>query len=282
MTKILCLIVPALWLIVGASANAALISASDYKTIRIEYNAVVTKSPTDNVQILQPDGRITPFRGPIPDYPFKAGDPLKISFDAVVPSREAINKGLIPAAADGIYQFELGPNIANDNSIIFNFPNLGAIGNLTGNGGIKGAGSTKSVNPDNIAIVYDANSDSYSINPNFDQRSEDGRTFFVGGIETTVLTLNPQSFVLTSRQLSDGGSTFWEGFADGSGRIPVAAFGPSDQILLVDKFLEFDGGFNLPFFSGQSPTPVPAPSALLLFSIGVCALIRSRKRKSAT
>lgn len=121
-------------------AQASLISASDYQIVPITFQGTVTKPPIDDIRIRMPDGSTVPYTGPIPDYPFKAGDPITISFDALVPSRQAIDTGLIPQPVDGLYQFELRGGIGSNNDNIFNadsiarFGSSGLFGNISGNG----------------------------------------------------------------------------------------------------------------------------------------------------
>lgn len=272
--------------LMATTAHAAIFSADDYQTIRINYQGIITSSPIDNIQIRQPDGSTVPYQGPVPDYPFKAGDPIMISFDAVLPSPKAIERGLVPASSNGIYQFQLGPGITADNSGIFGGGNLAAFGNFSGSGGIgqatDGSGAAVNSTDGGFAIVYNANDNSYSINDNFYNRPDGSDTFGLGFLNMITLEYDRDSGLVSSYRVGDANNSIlaWSGLGGGQGRIPSVTYTGIGDSLLATNNLLFDGAFNLPFYA--PPSQVPAPPALLLFGLAAGALTWRRRKAVAT
>jgi hypothetical protein len=74
--------------------------------VRVTFTGTVTNDVTNTIRIRQPDGSSIPYTGPVPDYPYKKGDQVTISFDTVLPNRNfyASPSYTGQQAADGIYR----------------------------------------------------------------------------------------------------------------------------------------------------------------------------------
>lgn len=264
-------------LIFGTPASAAFFNES-FDIVTVNYEGVITSSPTKDIMLRTPSGLIFPYTGPAPDYPFNVGDPIKISFEAIIPSKQVIQSGIIPTAANGIYTFKLTPNEAE----IKTDPTLGAFRNIVGNGGLIQStdeqGNAENRSNRGLAIVYNAISDSYSVNSNANDVPFEEK-FILGGLDAPSLNYNPiENNILVAQIGSFGrGATFWSGKGDGKGSIGVsnAGFPVGQQTTIAQLSIFFDGAFNV---SGPNPSPVPAPPILLIFGIAIGGLVWRRAK----
>jgi len=272
-----CLIV----LIFGTPASAAFFNES-FDIVTVNDEGVITSSPTKDIMLRAPGGIIFPYTGPAPDYPFNVGDPIKISFEAIIPSKQAIQSGIIPTAANGIYTFKLTANAAD----IKTDPTLGGFRNIIGNGGLSQAtdeqGNVESRSNGGLAIVYNAISDSYSINSNAND-TQFSQKFALGGLDVASLNYNVLENNILVAQLSSltRGATSWSGLGGGKGSIGVsnAQNVGTTHPTLAQLSIFFDGAFNV---SGPIPSSVPAPPILLIFGIAIGGLVWQRAKNPST
>ncbi len=251
---------------------------SDYVIVPVTYQGTVTSSATQHLQIRLPDGQTIPYTGPAPDYPFNAGDPISISFDAIVPSPSAIANGYVPPAVDGIYTFQIGPRPEQ----LPQFPNTASFVNFSGNGGITqwqdGSGNASYGTNGGLAIVYNANTDSYALNTGFRPGP-----FGIGFFDFPMLAYDLISNSLSTQLLSDRNVTSGaaiSGTSPTNARIPISIIGNdgSNSWFAGGFDLAFDGGWSV---GSRTPVDVPEPSMLLLFGAGAGALTWRRKRALA-
>jgi PEP-CTERM motif len=274
-----------------AAAPALAQSPPVSRTIPLSFTGVVTNDVTNAIKIRQPDGSFAPYAGPVPDYPYKVGDRVTISFNATVPTQAFYARGgpyQGQLSADGIYRINIGGQPGGGGFT----PGPGGVGaisspDITGpiyanaNAGSVGTGV-------NMTIVYDANADSYSLEfPNgrwsaFDLgapsytydpatgRLSGGAVACPGGITSGCNDITPGGFALTGTENSATGSN-----------IPVYTASAPPESYIAGLFnLVFGGSWNLPTY-GSGATSVPEPGTMLLFGGGVAALIRRRRTRKA-
>lgn len=260
-------------LALSAPVSAAVFEVADqYQVLPVEFSGTITSSVSDRIILSRPDGTFFEYEGVRPDFPFDTGDTITIGFDAIVPTGAAIAGGIVPPSADGIYRFGIGTgsgNTAGDSSTIsfrnFQGTDIADTGNYISNG--------------QLGIVYDANADSYLIDPPTD------KSFALGVFDAPVLRYDIDSGVLTSALFSDlfpqvNGGLTWTGSAATGGQIgsDVFTFDNGQFVGGPAGIIRFSGGWNLPIF-GQGPVPVSAPGMLIIFGLGAAAVWR---RKSLT
>lgn len=275
-------------LLPAAAAANVIAPSDDYRIVRVEFSGTVTSSITDDIVIRSSDGSVRPYTGPIPDYPFDTGDPITIGFDAIVPTGEAIQAGLVPPSADGIYTFQIGPRPED----LDRFPGTASFGNFSGNGGIADTGNYGT--DGNLSIVYDANTDSYLINPLPEGSFGLGNdTFGIGFFDFPYLAYDTSNDTLFTASLLDlfptNAGAAWSGLGEDSGRIPTTIYNFNGSEFLgarpvgafADGNVRFSGSWNLPVF-GRTSTPVPAPGIAVIFGL-VCGalMLRRRRRRKA-
>ena len=249
----------------------------------VAFTGTVTNSVTDEIFVIDSNGDRVRYTGPVPDYPFDTGDTITIGFDAIVPSSQAIANGLVPQSSDGIYRFQIGPRPEE----LGNFPGTASFNNFQGNSGISDIGEYAT--DGGLTIVYDANTDSYAIDPG--QAVPSGDTFSIGSFDIPVLTFDTQtslvSVLLNSQLLGvDATTGIWSGNGATTGRIPVgvANFNGTDFVGTTGSAVSqitFSGGWNLPIFGSSDPVEVPAPPMLVLFGLAAFALLRRRSKPLA-
>jgi hypothetical protein len=264
------------------------------RPITVTFDGTVTNSATDQVMIRQPDGSFAPYRGPMPNYPFRDGDQVRISFSTTVPTA-AFYAGAGQISADGIYRIQLrGPNNVGGSP----FGNVRDFG-VTTNGSASGIRPTSE--PYGIGgavIVYNANTDSYSLQ--FGNAASGSTTGTVATFDAPGLNYDPATGALTADT-----SSCQNGICPPSGaggvaialgadkvnvsRVPVWGRDPSQPGSLAEALwgffdFGFSGSWSLPASSAGSsggPVEVPEPSMLLLFGGGAAIIMRRRRRQAA-
>jgi len=259
-----------------AQAQTAPIS----RTIPVTFTGTVTSSAADTIMVRQPDGILTHYTGPLPDYPYAVGDQVTISFDATLPTKafyDTVYAGQI--AADGIYHVTVTSPYYNGGT------SPGGIGNSTVADVLGPIDQTLNFGqPTNtrMTLVYDYNTDSYSIdwaqsNP-FVSSAYDGPGF--------VYNAATGQYDLCSDANSCRGSAFADPvifgiFATGDGsvvrtsNISINSTDTTSGTGMGLFSLAFTGAWNLPAYGGGS-TPVPAPGMALLFALACGALVARR------
>jgi PEP-CTERM motif len=263
------------------------------RTIPLTFTGVVTNDVTNSIKIRQPDGSFAPYTGPVPDYPYKVGDPVTISFNATVPTQAFYAPGGPyggQVAADGIYRLNVGGQAGFGSGFIPGPGGVGAISNPDVTGPISPNANTRATGV-NMTIVYDSNADTYSLAyPNggwsmydlnapsytFDPATgtlSGGAVACPGGVALGCNDNNPGGFTFVGTENSATGKNI--------GIYTPASNTPTSYIAGVFD-LVFGGSWNLPTYGGGGgSTSVPEPSMMFLFGGGAAALLRRRRQKKA-
>ncbi len=266
-------------LVTAAAAIAAIgQTAPISRTVPVTFTGVVADTVSDSIQIRQPDGSLVAYTGPVPDYPYQKGETVTISFDASLPTRDYFDSGVYQGqvAADGIYRFRVS---TQPNSSL-----IGNIGQATASnvsGPITAAANFGEPALSAMTIVYDYNTDGYSIEGSGNYRSG---LFWGGGFAFDAIT-----GLLSACSTTDCGPSFanvgFDLIGDPTGSVvstlnaPIFATVGSAETELGSRAgffnLSFTGSWNLPQFGGA--ISVPEPGMVLLFALAVGVLIGRRK-----
>jgi PEP-CTERM motif len=278
-----------------AAAQSSLPASPPFsKEISLTFTGVVTNDVTKSIGIRQPDNSLVPYTGPVPEFPYKKGDPVAISFNAVVPTKAFYDVGYQGQVAnDGIYRISIGSQFTVGGGGFSSF-GIGTISGPEVSGPIFAA--SRSGATVRMTIVYDSNSDSYSLeypNGNWTMNSFNGPSYSydpVTGAVAGVAAACPGGTISGCNIDNAGGFDFNGTATTGSASIPLYA--PSTPNQPPSGFVNglfnllFSGSWNLPTFgsSGSSSggaTQVPEPGMMLLFGAGVAALVRRRRKVKA-
>lgn len=256
------------------------------RTIPVTFTGTVVNNVTNEIRIRQADGTYAPYTGPVPDYPYRQGDSVTFSFNAVVPTRAAYEQGgplFNQASADGIYRI----SVANP---FYSGGGTAGIGNATNSdfsGSITPVATFGQPTNTRMTLVYDYVADSYSID------------FSNGGLVTgaysvpsylydaTTGTLTPCTGFACGNPDDIGGITFRGnatqisatnigilGTATGNGPTSGPRTGLFDLL--------FGGSWNLPTYgSGGGPIDVPEPATTFFFAAGAAVAMRRRRKSKA-
>ena len=74
--------------------------------VQVRFVGTITSSASETLMIRTADGSNVPWTGPMPDYPYVAGDQVTISFNAI-PTGEYLDPSYPRQPADGIYRFQV-------------------------------------------------------------------------------------------------------------------------------------------------------------------------------
>jgi PEP-CTERM motif len=253
------------------------------RTIPVTFTGVVANNVTNDIRIRQSDGTYAQYTGPVPDYPYRQGDTVSFSFNAVVPTRAAYDAGgplANAASADGIYR------ITVSNPFYSGGGAGGGIGNAT-NSDVSGP-----INPidtfgqptnTRMTLVYDYIADSYSIDfsngglvtgaystPSYLFDAQSGALTPCAGFACGERPLNATAtFFGTATEIS-GRNIGINGTAPGNGPTSGSRTGLFDLI--------FSGSWNLPSYNGGGPIDVPEPATTFFFAAGAAAVMRRRRK----
>lgn len=72
--------------------------------VEVKFVGTITASAPDTLMIRQTDGTMKAWTGPLPDFPYVAGDQITVSFNAM-PTPEYLDPNYPRKPADGIYRF---------------------------------------------------------------------------------------------------------------------------------------------------------------------------------
>lgn len=266
---------------VPAMAQTAPVS----RTITLTYSGVVTQGAGDTIMIRQPDGSLTRYTGPLPDFPYKPGDQIAISFDATVPTRAFYDSGTYRGqlAADGIYSIRVSSPYYNGGT------SPGGIGNSTAadvTGPISPALNSGQPTNTLMTIVYDYNADSYSISaagdflssayagPGFRYDAGSGQYVSCTTSSSCLTYAGADPILFALRQNADG--------TIGTSNIAIPSTDLASPAGTGFFSLLFSGSWNLPVFGGGGATPVPEPGMLGLFAAAFAVLpFRFRRRRKS-
>lgn len=228
----------------------------------VEFKGTITASAPDTLIV---NGQ--PWTGPLPDYPYKAGDQITVSFVAT--------PGSAVQSADGLYRYTIvGPGQTSSISGS-NYAQTGAIdvsGPIAGGGFVNG-----------MTLVYDANTGSYTI-----ELPQDRYTLSLFDGPGYLYDPASNSLALTSTTSQPGGSCF----ASGAGCFNITgnlSGGSVDRAPVWGTDGSRRGIFSV-LFSGDwfvngskvgGSTQVPEPGALGLMLAALVPLAL-RRRKAGT
>jgi hypothetical protein len=273
-------------LIASSEAAYAQISAvaPGVNRVRLTFTGVVTNDVTDTIMIRQPlTGGLVPYTGPKPDYPYKKGDALTITFVADVPNKNytgPLGQYDGQTAAGGIYKFDLVPFSSGVSGFGVVFPTPVVAGPITASANASGPSIR------GLSILYDANADSYSLDIassgwqagsyrtplyEYDQatNSLSGRS---GCVEVTQTDCGLNSF-----RFSGDATSASYGSTTANPGIPIVIPGTDTAMGFLSGLL-FSGSWNLPIRGSGGSTDVPEPGMAILFASGVAAMMRRRRR----
>jgi PEP-CTERM motif len=279
-------------LVAMSTTQALAQTAPVSRTIPVIFSGVVTNDVTNEIKIRQPDGSFAPFAGPVPDYPYKVGDEVKISFNAVVPTQAFYAPGgpyRGQVAADGLYRINVGGQTGSGSGF---FPGPGGVGAITSpnvSGPITPNANTLATSV-RMTIVYDSNADSYSLefpNGSWSMFNLNGPSYTYdqtsGALAATSVAC-PGGVTFGCNENNPGGFAFNGTETTAVARnIPIfTPVTPTPTSFIAGLFnLNFGGKWNLPTFGSGGATQVPEPGMMLLFAGGVGALVARRRKKAA-
>ncbi len=256
--------------LVLAVTTPALAQAPQSRPLTVTFSGVVTSDVSDSISIRQPDGSFTPYRGAVPEYAYRRGDAVSISFTTNVPtSTYYANNPQVPRASDGIYRFVVSSPFGNGNGfgVTRNFDVSGPLAPSGFGYGISG-----------ITLVYDSNTESYSIE--FPRGS-----YGVGPLTGPAYRYDAG----TGSLITTPDNCFFAGCEGDANLIgdatsvrinsPVGSATEPGRAGFFD--LLFNGSWNLPVNTGGGPTPVPEPGSMLLFAAGTAWLVQRARKKTA-
>jgi PEP-CTERM motif len=257
------------------------------RIVPVTFTGVVANDVTNEILIRQPNGTYAPFQGPVPEYPYKKGDTVKLSFNATLPT-QAFYQPDNPAyggkiAVDGLYRIRLVAQEYAGGGV-----GIGVTRGLDVSGPISPASNFGQPNNMSMTIVYDSNADTYSID--FSNGGFSSGVFIAPGY-----TYDANTGALTNcsgrcAPVPEDNNTFGigsRGTADTLTSEPIGIYGTApglgyDSGNVAGLFrLIFSGSWNLPTFGSGGATQVPEPGMMLLFAGGVGALAARRRARKA-
>lgn len=270
----------------AARAQTTIPGTPTGRTVTLTFHGTVTNAWGD-VQILQPDGSLAPYTGPLPNLPYQNGQDVTITFAANVPTAADIAAGkyIGQIAADGRYEItlqNLNPALTTTSNATQASGNIGAMPFTPiawpGNGTVSGSFT-------GMTIGYDASTDTYAVIApttvpyNFQAQDYPGAKVIYDATTGMIVSCNGDpacgpnvdgKLVLTTlygggdashlatRQTIFGASGFgvggWQSFIDGAWT-------------LID--------------SGSGATPVPEPGMLGMFGAAVLVPVARRRRAAS-
>jgi hypothetical protein len=275
----------ALWTPVDSAAQTAPLT----RTVTLTFSGVVANDVAQSIEIRQPDGSYAPFTGPVPDYPYRQGDQVAISFNATLPTADFYTSSTYggQTAADGIYRITLtGPNNASSSPL--------GLGNTSGHDVAGPIGEVlnafQRLGLSGMTVVYDSKADTYALEypsgayimslfdgPGY---AYDSRTGTLSSVGSTCA-----GGTATSCTVSGDGGFALRGDADSVTATGLTIWGPDTNFPETQARwgtfdLNFEGswGFSSNGASSGGPVSVPEPGVALLFAFGTMMLARRRRQ----
>lgn len=252
-------------------------TAAISRTIDLTFTGVVSSTASDTILVRQPDGNLVTYTGALPDYPYKAGDAVTISFKATVPTKAYYDSPAYQGqvAADGIYRIGVSSPAYNGGAVIGSSTVADASGPINP---VMNFGQPTNTR---MTLVYDSNKDSYFIDGNGDFNSGAyggvmgliydavSQAYQVCNTETTCRTTASSDPVMFRLSQNPDGTI-------STGNIRINSTDPASGTGTGVFSLLFSGSWNLPSFGGV--TQVPEPGMLGMFGMASLALVWRRRR----
>ena len=229
----------------------------------IEFRGTISASAPDTLIV---NGQ--PWTGPLPDYPYKAGDQISVSFVAT--------PGSAVQSADGLYRYTIYGASQSGSISGSNYARAGTIdvsGPIAGGDFVNG-----------MTLIYDAVADSYTIELPQDRwimSSFDGPGYLydpaTNSLSSTSTTRQPGGFC------GDGGAGCFaiSGNLSG-GAVDRAPVWGTDGSLRGFFSMLFSGDWFVNGSRVGGATQVPEPGQLALMMAALVPLVLRRRRKLAT
>lgn len=278
--------------------------ADNEKTaLTMTFKGTVVDDVKNSIRIRQPDGSYSSYIGPVPEYPYKKGDEVSISFSTIVPTSAYYQRYVGQQSADGIYRFAVNTPAAGANTP------FGITKDIDVSGPINPINRTDyEMGVRGLVIVYDSNTETYSLEfPNGEWTSGpwDGPGYRYDATTGEVMSAPSTCYGGVTNgcnaMVGTGGFAL-KGTNDSAGTtflgVPIWAADPAGTpgpLGMVQQYiaglfdLNISGGWSVTAAnsSGSStggsssgnPTQVPEPSLLLLFGAGAGAVMVARRRR---
>jgi hypothetical protein len=256
-------------------------AAATSQVVPLTFTGTVTADPAATIQIRQADGSYVPYTGPVPsNTSYHAGDAVTITMNATLPTRAYFDTmiaagGSVPA--DGLYHIKLTstPN-GSTNSATIGYVSPAAV-----SGGLSSVGLYGEPNYTTLSVVYNYNTDSFSLDGtgSFRDESVRGAGFTYDAASGTVSACTGLS--CAPAQASGYGAFSLIGGSDGSITSSMSYLWDAAAEVVGRFTLGLSGTWSLPAAGGGGATQVPEPSMLALFGAGVFVPVLRRRRARA-
>lgn len=285
----------------GALAALAVPSAAQtagFTTIPVTFTGTVSNDPRQTIRIQVPGAVVpagqpvptVPYTGPLPDFPLKPGDTIKLTFNVTAPTKDFFASPAYTGqvAADGIYKLQVYSAPPRDaNGVVAPLGTYATSSNPAMSSPFFNPSSgTPSVS--GYTLVYDANAGTFSLAfpaalNGAGSAGWDAPTFNYDYATDRVGLADSSCFVEAScSQVNTGGRYSFQ-IGENGGYAAGAVLGTTTNLAPVVGFFDllFGGSWSLPTWSGSgSPTPVPEPGSTLLFATAALAVIARRQRQT--
>lgn len=265
-------------LVAGIALSSAAMAQNTWVPVEVNFTGTVSSGPENNITMAG-----QPYTGVTPTYPYQAGDPVSISFVAMMPSQQFLNDNPQIQTADGIYRYPVSFDQVGGN--LFGSISHGTF-DISGPMDIIPAYDGPYIN--GLTLVYDSNTGLYEIDISSRQWSfgvMEGPSYQYD-FDTNILS--PSDTACINRCQYGSGGIYAAGGTASEITIGGTVVGQEDAYP-IDFFagrwtMLWSGAWNLPTTgSTGGATQVPEPSVIVLFGSAAAGLMfaRRRKRKAA-
>ena len=259
------------WTAIMALAAVSMATPAEAVFIEYEFNGTVQNDPSDSIVIRNGTVNPDPYTGDPIAFPYQVGEVISFAFHVLLPV------GSIRPPADGIYRFRPALSSGSPDAAQTGFTVRRADGSLD----------------QDFRAAVDLNDFGYELIYNSNPGIPDAQrlTLDISGGRTVQATLRGPGYELdpTTGNIGLGaggrcderdregcsGLSIGEFDASVSG-IPIVQIDPQSSQPFPKGFfsepLRLSGQWSVPVVSDNNPTPVPAPSALLLLGIALSSL----------
>lgn len=124
--------------------------------VEVKFVGTITASAPDTLMIRGAGGVMTPWTGPLPDFPYVAGDQITVSLN-VLPSGEYLDPNYPSKPVDGIYRF----SVTGRSQGIFSTTGVAPIRSMDVSGPIGPSGQWESAT--GLLLTYNANTGAWGM-----------------------------------------------------------------------------------------------------------------------